>query len=152
MRAITSSLLAGLIALGATAPAFADNNKNKNRYDNSRYERDYRDNDRRGDRDWNDRRDYDRNWNNNRGRNDRYNGRGWYDSRGNHRDWRQGDRFDRYSYTRFYVVNDYRNYRDHRGYRLPPPRYGERYYRNNDTGEILLIAAATGLVLWALNN
>jgi len=151
MRAITSTILAGLIALGATAPAFAD----PQRGNNNRYERDYRDNDRnRGgrDRDWNDRRDNDKNWNNNRGRNDRYNGRGWYDSRGNHRDWRKGDRFDRNSYNRFVVVNDYRNYRDHRGYRLQQPRYGERYYRNNDTGEILLIAAATGLVLWALSN
>ena len=44
------------------------------------------------------------------------------------------------------VINDY-----HR-YRLPPPRYGQHYYRDHDTGEILLIAAATGLVLWALTN
>lgn len=134
MRVLTSSLLAGVLALSAASPAFAD----PPRYSNSR--------DHRGDR--NDRNDRGRDWNDNRNhRNDR----GWYDSRGNHRDWRRGDRFDRYSYNRFVVV-DYRNYRDYRGYRLPPPRYGERYYRNNDTGEILLIAAATGLVLWALNN
>ena len=56
------------------------------------------------------------------------------------------DRFDRRHYNSYVVVSDY-----HR-YRLPPPRYGQHYYRDNDTGEILLIAAATGLVLWALTN
>jgi len=60
----------------------------------------------------------------------------------NHRRWSRGDRFD----GRNYVV-----VRDYRGYRLPPPRRGEYYARTN-TGDILLIAAATGLVLWALNN
>jgi Ni/Co efflux regulator RcnB len=140
MRKLTASLLAGALALSAAAPAFADPPRynDNGRYNNDRYnDRDYRDGR------WDNRRDND--WR-------RYNGNGWYDNRGKHHKWNRGDRFDRYSYNRFVVVNDYRNYRDHRGYRLPPPRYGERYYRNNDTGEILLIAAATGLVLWALNN
>jgi Ni/Co efflux regulator RcnB len=139
MRRLTSALLAGVLALGATAPAFADPQRGRN------------------DRDWNNSRDYrdDRRWDNRRDHDDRRdhrNNRGWYDSRGIHHDWNRGDRFDRHYQTRYVVVNDYRSYRDHRGYRLPPPRYGERYYRNSDTGEILLIAAATGLVLWALNN
>jgi Ni/Co efflux regulator RcnB len=136
MRKLTASLLAGALALSAAAPAFADPPR-YNDYGRYNNDRDYRDGR------WDNRRDND--WR-------RYNGNGWYDNRGKHHKWNRGDRFDRYSYNRFVVVNDYRNYRDHRGYRLPPPRYGERYYRNNDTGEILLIAAATGLVLWALNN
>jgi Ni/Co efflux regulator RcnB len=136
MRAITASILAGVLVLGATAPAFAD----PPRYNNGRYsDRDYRDGR------WDNRRDYRGNdWR-------RYNGKGWYDNRGKHHKWNKGDRFNHNHYNRFAVV-DHHYYRDHRGYRLPPPRYGERYYRNNDTGEILLIAAATGLVLWALNN
>ena len=78
---------------------------------------------------------------------DRWGGRGWYDTRGDHHNWGRGDYFRyRPSYSNYVVVNDY-----HR-YRLPPPRYGQHYYRDNDTGEILLIAAATGLVLWALTN
>ena len=134
MRLITSSVLAGIIAVSSVAPAFADQRGRGRGHDkHDRYDR--RDNDRY------DRRDNDR-------RNDRWNGRGWYDTRGSHRDWRRGDDFYRYrpSHNNYVVVNDYNRYR------LAPPRYGERYYRNNDTGEILLIAAATGLVLWALTN
>ena len=130
MRAILAPLMAGVLAFGAVAPAaFAD----PPRYNHSR--------------DWNDR-DYrnDRGRHDNRRDRDRYNGRGWYDYRGSHHDWRRGDRFDRRYYTSYRVVNDYRYYR------LAPPRRGEYYYRDDRTGEILLIAAATGLVLWALNN
>ena len=89
-------------------------------------------------RDWND---------HDRGRNDhdRRDNRGWNDNRSHH-DWRRGERFDRRYYNNYRVVNDYRYYR------LPPPRRGEYYYRDDRTGDILLIAAATGLVLWALNN
>jgi Ni/Co efflux regulator RcnB len=81
--------------------------------------------------------DHDRRW-------DRHDDRRWGDDRrwDNHRRWSRGDRFDE---RRYVVVRDYR------GYRLPPPRRGE-YYARTDTGDILLIAAATGLVLWALNN
>jgi Ni/Co efflux regulator RcnB len=129
MRLIASTLLAGVMALGAVAPALAD----PPRYQNSRdwndrdHRRDYRD-DRRDDR-----RDY---------RDDRRHDR-WDDRR-----WHRGDRFDRRD-TRYVYVRDYRDYR---GYRLRAPRYGEYYVRDDRTGEILLIAAATGLVLWALNN
>jgi Ni/Co efflux regulator RcnB len=140
MRRITSALLAGVIALGAAAPAFADQPR--------RYDRDW--NDRRGDRDrdWdrNDRRD--RDW-----RDDRRNYRdGYRDGRHNARHWKRGDRFDRRVHYNYVVVNDYHRYRDHNGYYLRNPGRGHYYVRDNDTGEILLIAAATGLVLWALNN
>jgi Ni/Co efflux regulator RcnB len=144
MRLIASSLMAGLIAATAVAPAFADQRgRGHDRHDRRDDRRDWRD-DRRDDRrDWrDDRRDDRRDW-----RDDRRERRGWYDSRGSHRDWGRGDYFRyRPHYSNFVVVNDY-----HR-YRLPPPRYGQHYYRDNDTGEILLIAAATGLVLWALTN
>ena len=144
MRLIASSLIAGVLALGAVAPAaFADPPR---RHDNR--DRDW--NDRGRDRDWNDRNDRrdDRRDN----RRDHRNDRGWWDARGNHHDWRRGDRFDRRQHTRYVVVNDYRNYRDYNGYRLNAPRRGEYYVRDDNTGEILLIAAATGLVLWALTN
>lgn len=135
MRLIASSLLAGLIAVSAVAPAFADQRgRGKHKNDHGR---DYRDDRRRDDwrrDDWrrDDRRDY-------RG--------GWYDNHNNHRYWSKGDYFRyRPSYSNYYVVDDYRSYR------LPPPRHGQYYYRDRDTGDILLIAAATGLVLWALTN
>ncbi len=122
MRAITSSILAGVIALSAAAPAFAE--PQRYGYDRRDDRRDWRD----------DRRDHrwDSRWDNNRR-------------------WNRGDRWDRRD-TRYVVVNDYRRYRDYRGYHLRAPRYGEYYVRDHRTGDILLIAAATGLVLWALNN
>ncbi|HEV7692355.1 MAG TPA: RcnB family protein [Hyphomonadaceae bacterium] len=139
MRLIASTLLAGAIAFGSVAPAaFAEpqrrgndrewNDRGNDRHDNRR-------DDRRDNR--NDRNDH---------RRDNWNGRGWWDARDNHHSWNRGDRFDRRVYTRYATVNNYR------GYNLRAPRRGEYYVRNNDTGEILLIAAATGLVLWALTN
>jgi len=133
MRLIASSLMAGIIALGAVAPALADPPRGYN-------SRDWRD-DRRDDR-RDHRSDYRRDYRDDR-RDD------WRDDRRDHRRWHKGDRFDRR--VHYVVVRDYHRYRDHRGYRLPPPRYGQYYARTN-TGEILLIAAATGLVLWALND
>jgi Ni/Co efflux regulator RcnB len=141
MRLIASSLLAGLIAASAVAPAFADDHgrgrgHGKNNYNNGR---DWSDRDYRGDR-RDDRRDYrdDR-------RDDRY--RGWSDDGGRNHNWGRGDYFSyRPRHSNFIVVNDYNRYR------LPPPRYGEYYYRDDRTGEVLLVAAATGLILWALTN
>jgi Ni/Co efflux regulator RcnB len=146
MRLIASSLMAGLIAFSSVAPAFADqrgrghNDRGHNDRGRDR-DRDYRDNrrdDRRDDRRWDDRRWDDR----------RDHHRGYWDTRGNNRDWRRGDNFwnGRHRESHYVVFNDYNRYR------LPPPRHGQRYYRDNDTGEILLIAAATGLVLWALTQ
>ncbi len=139
MRLIATSLAAGLIAFSAVAPAFADQrgrgHGDRRGHDRDRYERDYRD----GRRDnW--RRDDHR-------RDDRRHNRGWYDSRGSHHYWKKGDYFSyRPHYSSYVVVHDYNRYR------LPPPRHGQYYYRDSNTGEILLIAAATGLVLWALTQ
>lgn len=134
MRLIASSLLAGLIAVTSVAPAFAD----------QRGRGHGRDHDRGRDRDWNDR-DYRDGYRDGR-RDDRHRG-GWRDDRGNHHDWRRGDYWSyRPHHNNFVVIHDYNRYR------LPPPRHGQYYYRDNDTGEILLIAAATGLVLWALTQ
>lgn len=135
MRLIASSLLAGLIATTAVAPAFADQRG--------------RDRGRGHDRDWNDRdyRDGYRDGRRDERRDDRHDRRGWYDSRGHHHHWKKGDYFSyRPHYSNYVIINDY-----HR-YRLPPPRHGHYYYRDHDTGEILLVAAATGLILWALTN
>lgn len=136
MRLIASSLLAGLIAVSSVAPAFADQ-RGRNHGKNHNY----------NGRDWNDR-DYrdgrrDDRWRDNR----RDDHRGWRDNRGGYHDWRRGDYFSyRPSYSNFGIVRDYGYYR------LPPPRHGEYYYRDDRTGEILLVAAATGLILWALTN
>lgn len=57
--------------------------------------------------------------------------------------WNRGDRFDRRNH--YVVVNDYRRY-----HLRAPPR-GHYYYRT-DAGQILLIAAATGLIISAFNS
>ena len=137
MRLIASSLMAGLIAFSAVAPAFADQ---RGRGHNDRGN----DRGRGHDRDWNDR-DYRDGYRDSR-RDDRRDDRGWYDTRGDHHYWGRGDRFDYRRHNTYVVVNDY-----HR-YRLPPPRRGEYYYRDHNSGDVLLVAAATGLVLWALTN
>lgn len=78
-------------------------------------------------------------------RHDRYDRYDRHDRRwdNGHR-WRRGDYFD-HRRTHYVVVRDY-----HR-YRLAPPRRGE-YYARTDSGDIILVAAATGLILWALTN
>lgn len=144
MRLVTSSLLAGLIAFSSVAPAFADQRGRGHGRGHDRHD-DRRDRDRR-DRDWNDR-DYRDGYRDGRRYDNNYRRDGYWENN-YRRDWRKGDNFwnHRHRDNHYVVVNDYHNYR------LPPPRYGQRYYRDNDTGEILLIAAATGLVLWALTN
>ncbi len=57
--------------------------------------------------------------------------------------WNRGERFDRRNH--YVVVNDYRRY-----HLRPPPR-GHYYYRT-DAGQILLVAAATGLIISAFNS
>jgi Ni/Co efflux regulator RcnB len=144
MRLIATSLAAGLIAFTAVSPAFAD----------QRGRGHGRGHDRGHDRDWNDR-DYRDGYRDarrddrrhDRRHDDRRDRRGWYDSRGSHHHWSRGDYFSyRPHYSSYVVVHDYNRYR------LPPPRHGQHYYRDSNTGEILLIAAATGLVLWALTQ
>lgn len=77
-------------------------------------------------------------------RNDNHrNDRDWRDGRYNNH-FNRGDRFD-FRRTHYVVVNDWRRYH------APAPRRGE-YYVRADNGDLLLVAAATGLVLWALSN
>jgi Ni/Co efflux regulator RcnB len=160
MRLLTSTLIAGVLAATAAAPAFADPPHRYDRYD--RYER--------YDRGWGDGRWEDRRW---RDDDDHWDDRRWRHDRGDWRDdrrayergyrdgvrherrndwrqgyyyhaprWRIGDYYPRHS--RYVVVHDY-----HR-YHLPPPRRGHHYIESD--GEILLVAAATGLIVWALTN
>lgn len=131
MRRLIASLLTGAAVFGAVSPALAAPPPWSNGRGNDRYE-DRRHDDRRYDDRRDNRRD-DRRWDNRKYR--------W----SNDHQWRRGDRFD--TRTRYVVIRD----RDYRNYRLPPPRRGE-YYARTDAGDILLVAAATGLVLWALNQ
>lgn len=165
MRFIASTFMAGLILLSPAGQAYADpphgryergrdhdrswsGREDRGGYrDDRRYDRRRERWDDRRDHDWDDRWDdrWDNRWDNRWS--DPWGGRGWYDARGFHHDWRPGDYFRyRPGSSAYVVITDY-----HR-YRLPPPRYGEHYYRDAATGEILLIAAATGLILWALTN
>lgn len=67
----------------------------------------------------------------------RYYGAGYgYD--GYHGRWRTGHRYPYYNSSR-YVISDYR------AYRLPPPRPGYRYYRDNN-GDVVMAAIATGVI------
>jgi Ni/Co efflux regulator RcnB len=64
-----------------------------------------------------------------------------YRDRPNH--WRAGDRF-----------GSYRDYREvsYRDYRLKQPPRGYHYVRDNNTGEIILAAIATGLIASIILN
>lgn len=86
--------------------------------------------------DWNRGRDNDHR-DNDRGRFER----GRYDNHFN-RDWRRGDRLP-YGWQ-----NRYRNV-DYRYYHLRPAPYGYRYVRD-DSGRILLVGLATGVILSAI--
>lgn len=136
MRLFTKSLLASVLVFATAAPALAAPPYRPgpdHRYDRSERHA-YRDG-RQDARHWDRRHDRDRgHWD--RGRWDRP----YWDR---HDYWRTGDRFDRR--THYVVVNDY-----HRYHLRPPPR-GHYYYRT-DAGQILLVAAATGLIISALTN
>ena len=87
---------------------------------------------------------------------ERYNDwrRGVRDQRRDHRRWEREQRREYrrwargqtipYEYRRNWYINDYRRY----GYRAPPRGYA--YYRT-DTGEVVLAAIATGVILSLLN-
>ncbi len=170
MRKLIHTLIAGALAFSLAAPALADPPRHANArgYDRG-HDRDYRDNRRRDDRRYESRKGDHRRYDKQR----RYS-----DNRDHHRDkrWRDDRRYTNYRYappvyvaprytppayyaprrhawrpggylphnTRYHVINDYRRYR------LAPPRHGH-YYADVD-GDILLVAAATGLIVWALNN
>lgn len=145
-KRLLNAALAGVLALSVAAPAMAEDHHGGDRHFDSRYydrnsSRHYdRDDHRgwdRGRRDWDG--DHD-GW-----RHEAYERERW-DRRWEHEDWRR-HRFCAGEYlprTGYVVVNDY--YR----YRLPPPRRGHYYARVND--DVLLVAAATGLVVWALSG
>jgi Ni/Co efflux regulator RcnB len=52
--------------------------------------------------------------------------------------WRTGQRYPYYRNDR-YIISDYR------AYRLPPPRPGYRYYRDNN-GDVVMAAIASGVI------
>lgn len=60
---------------------------------------------------------------------------GWNGYRGS---WRQGQRYNNWRSSRYYL-NDWR------GYGLPAPRPGYRYYRDSN-GDIIMAAIATGII------
>jgi Ni/Co efflux regulator RcnB len=162
MKRIPHMILAGLVAFATTAPAFADppHGRGWDRQSDNRGWRDDRrdgrnDNNRDGwrdDRRYDDRRDYrdDRRAYTNGYRDgrqyDSYRDYG-YDSYAYRapvtRYWGRGDYIPRG--TRYVVVQDYGRYH------LPPPRHGH-YYADYGNGDVLLVAAATGLVVWALSQ
>jgi Ni/Co efflux regulator RcnB len=170
MRRLVAGLVAAAVALTATAPAIADPPQRHGKYGHHD-DRGYRDRDRdrhdrydRYDRYGRHDRDYD---NRDDRRDERYAyWRGY--SQGYRDDWRSDWRYtdrgrddwrwssDRYRWAPGHYVHDYarypviHNYYGYRGYRLPPPGRGQ-YYIDRD-GEILLVAAATGLIIWALTQ
>lgn len=142
-----TTALSGVMSSGVAAaqPRAYDQGGYDQRHDGDRHDGDRRDGD-RDRRDHDDRRgghrsdDGDRNgWY----RQDRwehghrfYGGRHGYN--GYRGSWRTGQRYPHYRDNR-YVISDYR------AYRLPPPRPGYRYYRD-DRGDIVMVAIASGLI------
>jgi len=59
--------------------------------------------------------------------------------------WRRGDRLPRDFRTRYVVVDDWRSHR------LPPPRRGYHWMRD-DKGDFILAAIATGLIASVVAN
>lgn len=80
-------------------------------------------------------RDYDRDRDHRGDRHDRYD---------NHKRWKVGDRYERRD-TRVRVVN-------YNSYHLKPPPRGYHYVRDDNTGEIILAAIATGIIAAIIAN
>jgi Ni/Co efflux regulator RcnB len=151
-------MLAGPLASFASAQDFGGRQSGPSRVyargDNDRAA-DRRDNDRRddsrADRRDNDRRDNDRRFDQRRHNSYYVNGRyyrgappAWAQARRDYRpaytQWRRGERLPSYYRSQYREV-DWR--RSH--YRQPPRGY--HYVRDDNTGEVLLVAVATGLIL-----
>jgi Ni/Co efflux regulator RcnB len=156
--AVTVSML-----MGTAATAYADNNRDRGRYerhhdDHGKDRRDYRDH-RDDRRDW-DRRAHDRREWNRHDHDRRYDRRDAYRAgylngrvdqhrydRGRYiaprgyyvRSWRHGDHLPRSYYQTRYIVNDYGRYHLH-----APPR-GHHWVRVND--DVVLAAVTSGLVV-----
>lgn len=134
--AIGALALATLATAGAPTVASAQSWRHDRDRD-GRYERW----ERRADRDR--RQDY-RRWERDRDRWERNRDRWERQQRREYRRWHRGAVIP-YDYRRSWYVDDYRRY----GYAPPPRGYG--YYRT-DTGDIVLAAIATGVVLSLLND
>lgn len=131
---LSALTLAGSFASTASAQDFG-------RYDHQNDGRDGRGDNRDNDRNRGDQRG---NWDN-RGDNDRRGG--WNNDRFDrqfNRHWRRGDRLP-YGWQ-----NRYRDV-DYRYYHMRPAPYGYRYVRD-DSGRILLVGLATGVILSAIFN
>jgi len=171
---LVAGAVASLLALGAVAPAFADNDRHRGHDRDRREWRDDRRDDRRDHR--NDRRETRRDWRDDR----RHDRREWRDDRrhaGYYRPappprvvyrpayrpaygpayrpayghgpgygWQVGHRYRDYYRGPIYVVNDYNSYHVRR-----PPR-GHHWVRD-DRGNLLLVAIATGILAdFVINN
>lgn len=108
---------------------------------------------RRGDRDHDGR--YER-WERRADRN-RHDG-GRYTNRERYNDWRRGQRDQYRDYRRWHrgavIPRNYRSnwyVRDYRRYGYAPPPRGYGYYRT-DTGDIVMAALATGVIISLLSN
>ena len=171
---LVAGAVASLLALGAVAPAFADNDRHRGHDRDRREWRDDRRDDRRDHR--NDRRETRRDWRDDR----RHDRREWRDDRrhaGYYRPappprvvyrpayrpaygpayrpayghgpgygWQVGHWYRDYYRGPIYVVNDYNSYHVRR-----PPR-GHHWVRD-DRGNLLLVAIATGILAdFVINN
>lgn len=131
--AITGAMSAGAAAAQPGHYVRVDERRDFDRHDRRRWDRD----DRRGDR-WERPRHWDRSYSRERWRGGHryYGGRYGYEGYRGH--WRTGQRYPYWRDNR-YVLEDYRVYR------LPPPRAGYRYYRD-DNGDIVMAAIASGVI------
>ncbi|AWH20305.1 RcnB family protein [Stenotrophomonas sp. ZAC14D2_NAIMI4_6] len=149
---IMAGAVASVLALGAVAPAFADNDhrdRREWREDRRDDRREYRHDVREARRDYErDRRDARRDWRHDHGyrpapppprvvyRHGPGPGYGW----------QRGHRYRDYYRGPIYVVNDYPRYH------LRRPPYGHHWIRD-DRGNMLLVAVATGIIAdYIINN
>ncbi|AWH24198.1 MULTISPECIES: RcnB family protein [Stenotrophomonas] len=153
---IMAGAVASVLALGAVAPAFADNDhrdrrewREDRRDDRREYRRDVREARRDYERD---RRDARRDWNRDHDRRyyhpappPRVVYRPGYGP-GPGYGWQRGHRYRDYYRGPIYVVNDYPRYH------LRRPPYGHHWIRD-DRGNMLLVAVATGIIAdYIINN
>ena len=152
---LMAGAVASVLALGAIAPAFADNDHRGRDHDRREWREDRREwrHDRR---DWErDRREARRDY-----RHDRRYDHGYYRPApppprvvyspgyrpGYGYGWQRGHRYRDYYRGPIYVVNDYPRYQ------LRRPPYGHHWIRD-DRGNMLLVAVATGIIAdYIINN
>lgn len=145
---IVAGAMASVLALGAVAPAFADNDRDRREWREDRREdrREYRHDVREARRDYErDRRDARRDWRHDHG----YRPApppprvvyrpGYRPGPGPGYGWQVGHRYRDYYRGPVYVVNDYPRYH------LRRPPYGHQWIRD-DRGNMLLVAIATGVI------